>query len=83
MQESALTLSYRDGTSLVFSSLPRLAQLIAHKHSTTRRYIICADKKESLNNQRLFEIVTADVIMNSPTDVEKLKNWKLIFFCKE
>jgi len=38
-------------------------------------------KEESLNNQRLFESVTTDFIINSPNDAEKkIKNWKLIFF---
>jgi hypothetical protein len=39
-------------------------------------------KEESLNNQRLFKIVTADVIVNSPTDVEKDKELGLIFSAK-
>ena len=40
-------------------------------------------KEESLNNQRIFEIVTADVIMNSPTDAEKYKDLEVHFFCKK
>jgi len=37
-------------------------------------------KEESLNNQRLSEIVTADVIINSSTDAEKNKELEVIIF---
>ena len=40
-------------------------------------------KQKSLNNQRLFEIVTADVITNSKTDAEKNKELEVNFFYKE
>jgi hypothetical protein len=40
-------------------------------------------RAESLNNQRLSKIVTADVIVNSLTDVEKHKEQELILSCKE
>ena len=79
-QNTASTIRYRDGFSLAFSSPPRRVQLITHRSSTTRRYIRCADKKESLTKQRLFEIVAADVIMNSSTDAEKNKEVEVIMF---